>query len=448
MRTRWVALAATAVLAAGAGGYVTVRLVEQSPGPVAQPTASPTPDPVRTPLLVARAPGTPPTATGLRRALAAALRDPALGRLGLSVLDASTGTPVLELGADRAATPASTAKIITAVAALSVLTPTATFDTRLLAGTGGDLVLVGGGDPTLEGSHLAEDDLPGARLATLAAAVRGRVFTRVVVDDSLFTGPRLGPGWKPGYVSSGDVAPVSALSVDAGRSSTTKNQPRVADPALEAGRQLAAALKVRTVVRGTAPAGAEELARVSSPPVARLVESMLTRSDNDLAEALGRHVALAANLPATFDGEAAALDAALAPLLRRAGAPVTGLRLRDASGLSPLDAVQPAVLSRVLAAVGSDDRYGPVLSGLPVAGFDGTLAKRYRKAPTAAAAGEVRAKTGTLNGVSALAGLATTDSGSVLAFALTANGFPITGTLAAQAALDRIASVLAGCGCR
>ncbi len=446
MRRALLALGASAVLVAG-GGATYVVLEPTGAAPVAAPTASPTPDPVRTPLLVARGPGTPPSATGLRRALAPALRDPALGRLGLSVIDASTGAPLLEIEAGRAATPASTAKIVTAVAALSVLDPAATLDTRLLAGAGGDLVLVGAGDPTLEGAHPVDDALPGARLATLAAAVRGRTVTRVVVDDSLFPGPRLGPGWKPGYVTAGDVAPVSALSVDAGRRGTGKSQPRAADPALEAGRQLAALLKVRTVVRGTAPAGAEELARVSSPPIARLVESMLTRSDNDLAEALGRHVALAADLPATFAGESAGLEAAVAPVLRRAGVAAAGLALRDASGLSPLNAIQPAVLARVLAVTGTDDRFGAVLSGLPVAGFDGTLAKRYRTAPTSSAAGEVRAKTGTLNGVSALAGLATTDSGAVLAFALTANGFPVTGTLAAQAALDRIAATLAGCGC-
>ncbi len=446
MRRPWLVIGTAAVLVAG-GGAAYVGLAPAGTTALPVPTTSPTPEPVRTPLLVARTAATPPTGAGMRRALATAIRDPALGRLGLSIVDAASGQPVLEIDAGRASTPASTAKIITAVAALSVLEPTATLDTRLVAGTGGDLVLVGGGDPTLEGAHPADDALAGARLATLAAAVRGRVVTRVVVDDSAFTGPRLGPGWKPGYVSSGDVAPVSALSVDAGRTGTGKSQPRVQDPALEAGRQLAALLRIRTVVRGVAPRGAQELARVSSPPITRLVESMLTRSDNDLAEALGRQVALAGQLPATFEGESAAVEAAVAPLRRRGGLPSVGLSLRDASGLSPLDAVQPAVLARLLAVTGTDDRFGPVLAGLPVAGFDGTLAKRYRTAPTSSAAGEVRAKTGTLNGVSALAGLATTDTGAVLAFALTANGFPISGTLAAQAALDRIAATLVGCGC-
>jgi D-alanyl-D-alanine carboxypeptidase/D-alanyl-D-alanine-endopeptidase (penicillin-binding protein 4) len=82
-----------------------------------------------------------------------------------------------------------------------------------------------------------------------------------------------------------------------------------------------------------------------------------------------------------------------------------------------------------------------------VAGFDGTLSKRYRQVPTSAAAGMIRAKTGTLDGVSALAGLVTTRTGGVLAFDVTADRVPSAGTLAAEAALDRVATALASCGC-
>lgn len=444
MRKRWVALATVAVLGAGTGTAVVLH--DEAPRSASGPTPTPSPLPSRTPLLAAPAAVAVPTGQGLRRALAGVVRDRALGSLGLSVVDAATGNPLLELGAGRPVTPASTAKIATAVAALTVLDPTTRFPTRVLLTTSGDAVLVGGGDPLLAGAHA--DELPSypvkATLKDLATQLAGKVVKRVVVDDSLFTGPRLGPGWKPGYVSDGDVAPVSALTVDEGR---TDKDPRVADPALEAGRQLAALLRITPVVRGTAPADAEQVAEVQSPTVAQLVEVMLSRSDNDLAETLGRHVALAAKLPPTYDGEAAGVAAAVGPLLDKAGVSRSGLGLRDASGLSPLDRLQPAALTRLLAVVGQDPRYGPVLSGLPVAGFDGTLAKRYRSAPTDRAAGVVRAKTGTLNGVSALAGLVRTRSGVLLAFDATANGFPVTSLVAAQTALDRIATVLASCGC-
>jgi D-alanyl-D-alanine carboxypeptidase/D-alanyl-D-alanine-endopeptidase (penicillin-binding protein 4) len=440
VRGRWVAAGAVVVLAAAGTTAVVLR---PEVADLATPAPTTSPEAVRTPLLAEQPDVPAPTAAGVRRALTAAARDRALGTLGLSVVDAETGQAVLELGADRPATPASTAKIVTAVAALSVLDPGAALTTRLVQGAPGDLVLVGGGDPSLVGAHPVTDGLGGGSLAALAGTAKGRVVKRVVVDDSLFTGPTLGPSWKPGYVTGGDVAPVGALMVDGGRES--KEGPRAADPALAAGRQLAALLHVKTVVRGRAPAGAVEVGHVESAPVERLVEAMLTRSDNDLAEALGRQVALATKGPASFAGEVAATQAALEPLLRHASVSPSAFALHDASGLSPKDTVQPGALSRLLAAAAQDPRFGPLLSGLPVAGFDGTLAKRYRTSP---AAGEVRAKTGTLNGVSALAGLVRTRDGAVLAFAFTANGIPLTGTLQAQAALDRLATVLAACGCR
>lgn len=432
MRRRWVAAAAVVVLAAGAGTAIVLQpaseLLDVTPTPTTSPEA------VRTPLLPEQVPLAPPA--GVARTLSALVRDRALGRLGLSIVDAETGRPVLELNAEALATPASTAKLVTAIAALTVLDPTDVLTTRLVTGAPGDLVLVGGGDPTLRGTHPVNDGLGGGSLAALARQVRGPV-TRIVVDDSLYSGPRLGPQWKPGYVTDGDVAPVGSLMVDGGRQS--KDGPRSADPALQAGRQLAYLLHVKTVVRGTAPSGAVEVGHVESAPISRLVEAMLTRSDNDLAEALGRQIALAAKLPASYAGEVDALQAALPEALRG------GVSLKDASGLSPADQIQPAALSRLIATAAQDPRFGPLLEGLPVAGFDGTLAKRYRTSP---AAGEVRAKTGTLSGVSALAGLVRTKDGAVLAFAFTANGIPSTGTQQAQAALDRLATALAGCGCR
>ena len=434
---RWV-LALLAVLAVAAAGVVVAVHLQQT-GPVVAPLPTPEPVPSRTPLLSAETTRAAPTETGLRRALAKALADKALGgRVSIAVVD-GTGRTLLDVAGTRAVTPASTTKIATAAAALAVLPSDLRLRTRVVAGAHpGEVVLVGGGDPTL-GGRLATPGFPAtARLATLARSLTG--VTRVLVDDSLYAGPRLGPGWKPSYVTTGNAAPVSALEVDEGR--TAKTGPRVQDPALEAGRQLAALLRVKApVARAKAPAGAQELAHVDSAPLPELVEAMLTRSDNDLAEALGRQIALAAKQPATFDGAAAATRAALESLVKG------GTALRDSSGLSPLNRVQPLAVAQLLAATAKDARFAPLLSGLPVGGFDGTLAKRYRKAPTSSAAGEVRAKTGTLNGVSALAGFVTTRTGGVLAFDVTADGVPLGGTLAAEAALDRVAAALAACGC-
>ena len=395
-----------------------------------------------------------PTTAGLLRVLSAGLGEPALGgSLAVSVVDASDGAPLLEQRAGTPLIPASTAKIATAVAALTALDPQSRLVTRVVAGSrAGEVVLVGGGDTTLAGPGAPLRYPRVARVTDLATQVRNRLgrvaVTRVLVDDSLYVGARLGPGWRPAYVSAGDVAPVSALSVDGGRTGPDRRT-RVSDPALAAGQALAAALgSGAPVSRGRAPAGAGELGLVRSPSIAALTEVMLTRSDNDLAESLARQVALATGQPASFPGVAVALRNVLGELV---GDP-SAVDVKDGSGLSRHSRITPAALSRLLARAAADDpgaaRLAPVIAGLPVAGFSGTLERRYRAGPAQAGAGTVRAKTGTLDGVSALAGLVRTTEGRLLAFDLTADGVPLGANRAAEAALDRLASTLASCGCR
>lgn len=451
MRKRGVlAVLAATVLAGGATAAVT--LDRDAAAPVAAPSPSPTVA-VRGALLPPPSSGAPvPTREGLQALVGAALRDPAVaGRLAVSVVDAESGEVLYERAAATPLLPASTAKIATAVAALTALPPDLRLATRVLPGSvPGEVVLVGGGDTTLA-SPAAEPSYPApARLADLARRVRASlgdtVVTRVLVDEALYTGERLGPGWKPTYVTEGAVAPVGPLMVDGGRVRPDRVA-RHADPALAAGRALAALLQPGAPVeveRGRAPAEADPLGEVTSQPVAQLVERMLVRSDNDLAEALARQVAVVRGEPASFAGAAAAVDAVLSEL------GVEGVALVDGSGLSRDDRLQPAALTRLLARVasGDDPRLAPVLSGLPVGGFDGTLSRRYRSGPAVTAAGEVRAKTGTLNGVSALAGLVRTDDGRLLAFDLTADGVPVGATRAAEAALDALAARIAACGCR
>jgi D-alanyl-D-alanine carboxypeptidase/D-alanyl-D-alanine-endopeptidase (penicillin-binding protein 4) len=213
---------------------------------------------------------------------------------------------------------------------------------------------------------------------------------------------------------------------------------------LDAGSALADALGApgATVVLGEAPAGARTLATVHSAPIARLVEQALSTSDNMLAEVLARQVALARDLPASFEGAGQAVMDALAD----AGIDVSGVALSDGSGLSLEDRVPAGVLTAVVsgAADGSLKGASALLSGLPVAGYDGTL---FDRGDAGAAPGTVRAKTGTLLGVHALAGTVVTADGRLLAFAVVADGSS-GGDVAAESALDGVAAALAGCGCR
>lgn len=389
------------------------------------------------------------------------------------VVDLSTGTVLWRRHPDATAPPASTTKLLTATAALTVLGPNHRLVTTVER-RGRRLWLVGGGDVTLASTAAAaagaaaHDAPPGnpaaiagpaqdyprpASLAALArrtaAAVKrgGGGPVRLAIDATADSGPSAAPGWKPSYVAEGDIAPPSALEVDEGRTSPAGEQ-RAADPAAAAGAVFAADLGhdgVRVtgaVGRGHAPSTAVTVASVSSPPVAALVQQLLTNSDNDLAEALARAVARAGGDPGTFAAGAVAVVRAA----RTAGADTTGTHLVDGSGLSTQDRIRPTTLVSVLRLALSRPDLAPVLQGLPVAGFSGTLAQRYRSGAARPAAGLLRAKTGTLAGDSALAGMVTDRSGDLLGFALLDPTSP--GADQAEPALDALAARLASCGCR
>ncbi len=393
-----------------------------------------------------------PDAAVLAGELAPLLAAPALGTgVEARVVDVASGEVLLDQGSAAPSTPASTAKLLTAVAALTTLGPDTTLQTTVVAGAAPDeVVLVGGGDPTLSRT-VPSLTYPGApTVADLAAQVRGSLppgteVTRVVVDSSLFDGPLTAAGWGPDDAPSTYAAPVTATAVDGARV-RSGDLPRSGSPGTDAGTALAAALGVpgAPVVLGQAPQGAQILGTVRSAPVARLVEQALSQSDNLLTESLARHVALARDLPATFEGAAEAVTDALAG----AGLDVTGVSLADGSGLSTTDRVPVALLTELLtgAADGTLAETSPVLSGLPVAGYDGTLFDRGDEDPRTAP-GAVRAKTGTLLGVHGLAGTVVTAEGRLLVFAVVADGAPANGE-AAEAALDDVASALAACGCR
>lgn len=369
-----------------------------------------------------------------------------LGRVHTaSVVDVATGTRLYGADADKAMTPASTTKIATAVAALSALGADHRLTTRaaLLPDTG-ELVLVGGGDPTLT----AHKDAEGwASLRTLArdtaAALKKRGVHKVTLsyDATLYAGSGLHP-----IGVNDNLAPVSALMADEGRTDGSTRGPvtRVTDPAKTAAAAFAGFLAddgIRTTSPGPSKATsrATTLATVSSPPLSALVERMLTNSDNDIAEALARQTALATGKRPSFDGGATAIGARLS----RLGLPVTGADFHDGSGLNRDDRMTADLLTALLVKAGtpSHPELRPVLTGLPVAGFTGTLAGRY----TNGAAGVVRAKTGTLTGVNTLAGTVVDRDGRLLAFAFLASD--TTAPDEAQKALDRTATALAGCGC-
>jgi D-alanyl-D-alanine carboxypeptidase/D-alanyl-D-alanine-endopeptidase (penicillin-binding protein 4) len=462
-----VALLVLAVTAGAAvGGYFAadeIRLHRSGPSyPAPAPTPSALAAATNSPMTPSSTiPSTVPSAPAVARALTPRIGDPALGPHVLAyVADAATGLPLYDHLGSTTAAPASTAKLLTATALLAVRAPTYRITTKVVAGsTRGTVVVVGGGDPTLTaatGTH------PGAfpdaaRITDLAAQLRNAhvQVTGVVVDDSLFTGPAISPQWSPQDVPSDYAAPITALMADA--AGTGPGNPiRSTSSDLDVGRDLVAALGMANVpvVRGTAPAGGATLASVQSPPVSELIGQMLQQSDNVIAECLARQVALAraptGTAPpqaASFTGAAATIRAVLAGL-----GTDPGPGLSDGSGLAASDRLSAAGLVAVLRLAVTDAH--PVLRNvivaLPVAAWSGTLSDRYLPgSPSAAGAGVVRAKTGTLTGVSSLAGIVHDAAGRLLVFAVIADGVAAgtAATVRAEAALDDVAATLAGCGC-
>jgi D-alanyl-D-alanine carboxypeptidase/D-alanyl-D-alanine-endopeptidase (penicillin-binding protein 4) len=460
------AVAAGSVLAAGPWdtGQRTAERARAARGPATGGERHPGPPaPSAAPVLAALgAPGAvpspdsgedavpPPTGGGLADALEPLLEDPALGgERSVSVVDVTTRQQVFGTDAAGAVVPASTIKLATGAAALSALGPDHRIKTTVVRG-GDGIVLVGGGDPTLTARAAKGDGRP-ASLRTLADDTartlkkRGTKSVRLGYDTSLYSGPGLHP-----IGPNENISPVTPLMADEGRLDDSDHGPaaRSEDPAADAAGTFASMLRDRgvEVIGDPRPREAGKrpvpLATVRSQPLSALVERMLTDSDNDIAEALARQTAVAAGEPASFDGAAKAVTARL----KKLRLPVGGARIADGSGLDRDDHVSAALLAQVLvrAADIGHPELRPLLTGLPVAGFSGTLRTRY--GADTVGRGVVRAKTGTLTGVNTLAGSVVDADGRLLVFAFMTNG--TTDAPGAQRALDTMASALANCGCR
>ncbi len=353
--------------------------------------------------------------------------------------------------------PASTQKLLTSTALLALLGPNFRYDTKVVAtappvnGTLDRLWLVGSGDPVLSTAAFAADlqlspetrgDVTTSMEALATSIVAAGVHSvpgGVIGDDSRYDQQRYVPSWPPSYRTDPQVGPLGALTVNQGYQIVNGAVTPVADPALFAAQVLTLLLVERGVQVGppdahlAAPPGATTIASVESPTLHDIIGSVLRSSDNLGAELFAKEIGYrTAGQGTTTAGVQGVLS-----ILAKLGVPTAGVSLVDGSGLDHDNHVTCQALAAVVN-LAATPRFTTILDGLPVAGEDGTLAEQLANTQLA---GKLRAKTGTLDGVSALAGLL--DAARPLHFAVIANGADLVTAVAQSGIRDLFAGVLA-----
>jgi serine-type D-Ala-D-Ala carboxypeptidase/endopeptidase (penicillin-binding protein 4) len=435
-----------------------------SPSAVATPPASstssattaPTPTPQQqdlpSPILAVADPRVVPNPTAVANKVGAIKVNGMTSSYSGSVVEVGTGKVLFAHNARSPQIPASTMKLLTATAALSILGPDHTFKTSVVSPQRGQIILVGGGDPFLARKGSADyprrATITGLARAT-AAKLKQDKITKVSLgyDASLFSGPAWNPRWPSSYGDS--VSRTSALVVDEGRVGAISPRTRHKDPAKEAATAFSAALskqgiRVTITQRARATKAAPVVATASSMRLERIVEHVLMVSDNDGAEVLFRQAAIGAGKAGSIAEASQVVRSELAKL----GIWSPGMTISDGSGLARQTKVPADAMVKMLrlAAGKEHPELRAVVTGLPVAGVEGSLRVRYFDDQSLAGRGVVRGKTGTLNKVRARAGLVRTTDGSLLVYAFLIN--KPRNEYNAVVWLDRVTTAISTCGCR
>jgi D-alanyl-D-alanine carboxypeptidase/D-alanyl-D-alanine-endopeptidase (penicillin-binding protein 4) len=354
--------------------------------------------------------------------------------LHAEVRRASTSEVLFSRKAETPARTASVMKVITSVVALDALGPDYQVETKVYGDTAsGRVYLVGAGDVTL--SRMPGDIVSyysgGPKLDTLSRQIaswakRNKVtVSEVVLDSSLYgSAEDWHPTWDKRGLSQGYMAPVSALQIDAGRLTSSRNPnvfigQRTAKPINQAGVLFLQSLrkyglaKSASATVGKLSSDSEVIASVKSQPISKWIQNTLNVSDNALAEALGRLSSIALG----FDGSATSLTKAYSKALKARGIDTKGMLIVDGSGLSRLNKVPAKLVNDVLAQVyGNESSHSAVIAGMPVSGKPGSLRYRFNSGEQRPALFNIEAKTGWIRTGYSLAGKIKAQDGTDLIF--------------------------------
>lgn len=287
------------------------------------------------------------------------------------VIDQKTGQVVFEKNAMSPRKPASVLKLLSATAAYTYLQPTQRFTTSAWVGTQSKSIVIQGSlDPwfslsDVQAKKMGRTSLPRIEYNTLSAlkkANTGSIRNSTIYYSNLY---------------SQDVANLKKFYSKHGVSATMK----------------------RVTTQDAEALSAEQILSSDSPELQEILAFTLTWSDNLLAERIARLASFAAGHSLDDSGVAQTFDEVLANL----GIESTNLVTQDASGLSQENRITAKQVAYLLVKIREDSKFAPIIGGLPIGGITGTL--RHRFIDTAPQAiGLIKAKTGTLNGTSNLAG--------------------------------------------
>ncbi|WP_067782184.1 D-alanyl-D-alanine carboxypeptidase/D-alanyl-D-alanine endopeptidase [Actinomyces vulturis] len=473
-RTTLVALSCATLLVCG-GYYAVADTLDLVPGPLTAahddvvsaplPTIQPPDSEPLVPAVTGLNPQAPvPTQSALAAITAGLKSHSGLegATVGVSVIDVLTGKEIFSDGGDTPLTPASSNKLLTAWAALTLMGPEHTLQTTATL-SGSTVTLVGGGDvllapdagnPFTTEGHAGLGDL--AKQTSVALKDQGITTVTLALDDTLFSGPSWNSAWIEDYHAW--EAPVQPIMLNVTDYHHAGGYPT--DPAMDAAQTFAERLRENGItvtgspVRKRSPQDAQTVGTITSAPLGDILAISLKTSDNTMTEVEGRLVALASGLPGSFAG---ATEAVLAQLSKQ-GFTTTNVTMLDCSGLAEGNKVPPALMAQIVStAAGAPQVEGKtadpaiaeagrtLITDLPISALDGTLSQRYNDS---SAAGMIRAKTGSLDQVASLTGLTITADGRQLAFSVVANGFPEGGLWGARTAIDyAFMEPLTECGC-
>ncbi len=324
------------------------------------------------------------------------------------IKDLASGEVLVSHNADKPLLPASIMKTVTIAGLLRESGPDERFHTRVYADGKvngkvfeGDLVVKGGGDPTL-GANCAPASADIAE--EIVASLRGRgvceVKGDIVADVSLYSGPACPPSWAAGDLGEAYGTGSHALNFrrNASGSRAVSNPERVffsylASALRDAGISLDGNMKIESEARGHLQES-DLLVDHTSDRYAEVMRSCMMRSDNLFAETLLRAFALARGKEgATAEGASEMLS-----YWKKEGVPAKGVTLIDGSGLSRANRVTADFIGGILGRMADDEEYA---SFMPLAGQEGTLQDFLKDTHLDA---YVAMKTGSMKGIQCYAG--------------------------------------------